>query len=312
MRHVITLTLILLLGALVVGAQENVQAGLTFEHDSLTIGDVVPLTLSVTHPMGWRVIPPELQREWGDFEVVSQAAPQIARNADGTETTTQRINVQVFNLGQFQTPPLSVSVVDSAGNISAHEAAPASLTVNPTLTGEDTLLRDIKPQVEMIVPPISPLIIGAAVLSVLAVIVAVTLMMGRLRQPPIVVDTRTIGEKTQDELSEIQEMNLLAAGDYKRHYALLSDCIRRYIESIYNIPATDRTTGELRRDLKNTDIVPDNAQFVVDLLATCDLVKFAKVMPSPEEAERAVEVARQFVFMTEPLPRETQEMEVVA
>src|SRR5690349_6745381 len=237
MRHVLTLILILLLGAFVVGAQENIQAGLFSELQNLTLGDVVPLTLSVTHPAGWRVIPPELAREWGDFEVVSQAASQIARNADGTETTQQQINVQVFNLGLFQTPPLTVAVVDAAGNITTHDVAPTSLTVNPTITGDDTALRDIKPQAEMTVPPISPVFIVAAVLGVLAVIVAVTLMLGRLRQPPVVVDLRSIGEKTQDELSDIQDMNLIAAGDFKGHYALLSDCIRRYIETVYTIPA---------------------------------------------------------------------------
>ncbi len=58
-----------------VSAQSNIIVTLSVGGEAITVGDVIPLTLQVTHPAGWRVIVPTLEKQWGDFEVRSQRRP---------------------------------------------------------------------------------------------------------------------------------------------------------------------------------------------------------------------------------------------
>lgn len=303
---------ILLLAVMPAFAQGSVTASLTTDLSVPVIGDVVPLELSVTHPAGWRIIPPSLGRQWGELEIVAQHPPQIAQNASGTETTTQRIDAQVFSLGEIQTPPLTITVVDTAGQTSQHEVAPLTLTIQSVLSEGDTDLRDIKPQAAMEIPPISPVLIGGVALGVLAVVVLATLFARRLRRAPVMIDKRSIGQRTHDELTHVQRLNLIEQDDYKQHYALVSKIVREYIEGIYHISALDRTTSEVMSAFEEVNILPEHARFAGELLYTCDLVKFSKLVPTPEEAQQIVEMARQFIFMTEPLHDEPETVENAA
>ncbi len=58
-------------------AQDTLVASLSVDSQDFTVGDVIPLTLRVIHPSGWRVIFPTLDKQWGDFEVRGQSVPEI-------------------------------------------------------------------------------------------------------------------------------------------------------------------------------------------------------------------------------------------
>ena len=133
-----------------VAAQGNIAVTLSARGDKITVGDVIPLTLRVTHPAGWRVILPALEKQWGEFEVRSQSTPVITASGNGTETTTQKIEVARLRPGEVQTPALTLSVADDQGHLQNVEVAPVSLTVQSVLPAGDTTLRDIKPQAELI------------------------------------------------------------------------------------------------------------------------------------------------------------------
>ena len=49
-----------------------------------TVGDHITLRLEVNHPADSRVELPELDEQWGDFEVVEQTGQDTVRNNDGT------------------------------------------------------------------------------------------------------------------------------------------------------------------------------------------------------------------------------------
>ena len=149
-------------------AEDNLVATLSANSQDITVGDVIPLTLRVTHPTGWRVIFPTLEKQWGDFEVRGQAVPEILTNPDGTQTTVQEIIVAYMRPGEVQTPALTLSVADDQGSLSSLEVAPVPISVRSVLIEGDTNLREIKPQVELVSErrPIWPLmtagVVGAA------------------------------------------------------------------------------------------------------------------------------------------------------
>lgn len=269
-------------------------ATITTDTQNITVGDPVILTVSVTHPEGSVVLFPELAANWGDLIVRSQSAPQTVSNGDGTAVTSQQIDTRLFAPGDFQTPPLTITIADTAGNLSETAVAPLSLTVQSVLVEGDTELRDIKPQANLPLPALWPYL--AAGLVGTAVIAFVLFR----RQQKAVVDNRLPHEKALDALAAIDKQGYVQNGRYKEQYAAVSDTLRTYFETITKIPFTDRTTAEIRYDLAAGSLNLGDAQRLLLLLEDADWVKFAKVTPTPHEAQRLTQEARQLVLDTKP------------
>ncbi|MCJ7658201.1 MAG: hypothetical protein MUO67_03520 [Anaerolineales bacterium] len=296
-----------LVGTTVVQAQGLVEATLSAEGENLTVGDPIKLTLSVTHAADQTVILPQLESNWGDFIVHSQAPAETVTNADGTKTTSQVIDVRLFAPGTFTTPPLPITISDSSGQLSEVIAPPASLIINSVLVEGDTELRDIKPQAELPYTNLLPWIIGGILIA--GALGSAALWMRR-RQSSLAqgaIDNRLPHEVALDELERIGKLRLPESGHFKEHYTLVSDCIRVYIERTFQIPVLERTTSEIRYRLKSTAIQPDVSQLIVFLLDESDLVKFSKFTPDTASAIQLLVTGRQIVTATKPIVETTSD-----
>ncbi len=142
-------------------AAEGISATLTAAEGEFTVGDPIPMILTVTHPNGYRVLPLQFQDStWGELEIREVAPPQVVANPDGSETTTQTIYATLWATGKFATSELSFGVSDTAGEIHEISAAPLGLNIASVLAEGDTELRDIKPQASLPLPAIWPWVVG--------------------------------------------------------------------------------------------------------------------------------------------------------
>jgi hypothetical protein len=293
---------LLVLLAVPVQAADGVQITLTPDRNELTVGDPIQLTLEVTHPAGTQVIIPKLDQVWGDLEVRAQSQATTEANDDGTVTTRQTIEATLFNLGEFETLPLPLTITDGAGQVREEMAPPVSLTVIPTLATEDTELRDIKPQAGLDVPATWPWIVGGLLLAA-AIAVAGWWAYRRWRGEPFLppaVDNRPAWQVAYDELGRIEGLGLLEQGRFKEYYTLVTDCLRTYLESQFKLGVFERTTSELRAIFHHSELAPDHARLFLELFAESDLVKFAKFTPDTETARRLTARARELVTLTRP------------
>ena len=255
-----------------VAAQSNVIATLSVGGGTITVGDVIPLTLQVTHPAGWRVIVPALEKQWGDFEVRSQATPTIVSNGDGTETTAQKIEVARMRPGAVQTPALTLSIADDQGNLQNVEVAPVVVVIQSVLVAGDTQLRDIKPQADLMTSQrmVWPLM-AAGALSVIGLMVYV---INRHRNRPV-VDKRTPRERALAALKALEAQNSQTPESVKAACVEIAGCLRDYITATTTIPARDLTTSELARQMKLNDIPAEWNIQAIEVLRACDAAKFA-------------------------------------
>ena len=261
-------------------ANETIGAILTTPDGEITVGDRIPLNLSITHPNGYRLLPLQFQDSaWGEFEIQEVAPPQVVANPDGTETTTQAIYATLWSPGEYTTPELPLSISDTTGEIHEISAAPLDLNVVSVLVDGDTELRDIKPQASLPLPAVWPWMVGGLLVILLIFLVGGWLLrrwwLRRKFALANAPDLRLPHEVAFDELTLIERLNLPSQQRFKEHYTLISDVLRQYVEKSFQIPTLDRTTGEIHRSIKMAPFSQDNKRMLILLLKEADLVKFA-------------------------------------
>ena len=294
----------------------GIRTSFTADRAELTVGDIVTLTLEVTHSADQVVVLPRLGDEWGSFEVRSQTPARTVSNGDGTETTRQHFRVAIFAPGTFETPDLPMSVRSPDGTVEQVSPPTVRLTVISVLSGADEQLRDIRPPADLSVPlwkqPFARAMAG------LAIVAALTLAgyilhrrLGRRAPLPVqVADTRTPWEVAVQELDRIERLDLPGDGNFVEHYGLVAGVTRTYIYATYladvsRQDATDMTTDEMGVAISQSLLDSKNARLAADLLLKADLIRFSNYSPSVSEAYEALAQARDIVDRTRPSVEES-------
>ena len=283
-----------------VHAEVPLTATLNLNSNDITVGDVIPLTLQVTHPAGWRVIIPTLDRQWGDFEVRSQAVPEIITNPDGTQTTIQEIKLARMRPGETETPALALSVANDQGSLNNLEVAPVQISVRSVLAAGDTAMREIKPQAEMVSE--GRLYWPLATAGVLCAAVLTGYGIRRWRQFSR-VDRRTPRQRALDTLAGLAAQQPQSQVEISARSALLADTLRDYLAATTSLPARDLTTREIANRTQDLEIPPDWSDKVVEVLFICDDVKFANETLEGPHLQAMIATVRHLIELYPPQPQ---------
>jgi hypothetical protein len=93
----------------------------------------------------------------------------------------------------------------------------------------------------------------------------------------------------------------LKEGKHKLLFTNLSILLRRYLENRFFMKALEETTAEIQQSIDNLELSDPDKQAVMEVLAFCDLVKFAKFVPSEEETLNSLERSASFIHSTKVL-----------
>lgn len=273
---------------------------------SWTVGDIIPLKLSVVYPAGITVTLPRLPEQWGDFEVHQQNSLPPTQGQDGAYTAVLETTVILWEPGTYQTPALTLQYQDSSTEIHEVAVPPIKIRIASVLDENDQELRDLKPQESLSPPPIWPWLLLAMMLLGGLIILGLWLRdrFPRRKKSNVVTPLETNRPLPEvaayAELERIDALTLPAQGEFKYHYTLVVNCLRTYIEGITLIPALDRTTVELLDLLRKAKLNRKAIAALRELLIEADLVKFARQTPSVEQSHSALATARKFVDETKP------------
>jgi hypothetical protein len=306
----VLLILALLTGTVLAQGESEIIVSAEVDRETITVGDRIVYTVRAEHDKDLVVDFPQLASTWGDFEVLSQR-PLRPGTSQGRVITGKEYVITAFTVGGHTMPPLRVSYLDRQGKPQEVETDPIRITVTSVLTSTEGVasilnIRDLKPQVELPRDWLWLLWAGLAALALALALLALHWFMARRRKraetavPTTVVDLRPPEEIAYEELERIAGLKLAEQGRFKEHYTLTADCLRRYAEGIYGIPAMDRTTEEFHAALWQAKVDGQQVRLFKDFLAESDLVKFAKYVPPVEEAREALPRARYIVSVTKP------------
>ena len=277
-----------------------------------TVGDPIQIDLDISMPPDYQVeIPPPRSQE-GDFVILDfmpgSTTPEALRARPDSQSSPEqkekrlhrryRILATVYRTGKFTFPAIQMKLKTAEGKVIPIESPPVNIEIQSVLTDKDKNLKDLKKQAE--IPEPFPWILWSGIALALIIIVVIAWFLRRRhRRRPVSFSP----EQTQDllELAEADLRDLLArglpdSGMEKQFYVLLSEIVKRILEPGYEIQTAERTTSEITESLNSKpSMETKNLEKIEFFLLRCDIVKFAKYIPSRTEQEAATQDAIQIL-----------------
>lgn len=303
LAHVLRIAVVLILlglSGVAFGQASGVSVESGVDRQQAYMGDRLKYSLTLTTDSSTIVDTIPIGKTLGDFEVKRRSA-SLAHPAPGKLAHHYEYVITAYQTGKLWIPQLKLRFVSADGDTS--EAATDSVAVDIlSLASGDSLadIRGLKPPIYFGTRfPWLYVIVGVVLVGG----IVLWLMKSRKKRPEEAAHVKPVDNRppwviAEAELKALRESGLLEQAQYKEFYLRLTDIIRTYLEPRYGIDALDRTTFELKRDLRAINLDKSDFDLLFDLFDGADLVKFAKLVPSMSEAEADFQKGWSFVQMT--------------
>jgi len=272
------------------------------EPDTVTIGQRFRYTLEVTSAPDVELMLSQPTEMLGDFTIVDFGDLPPARK-DGTAVVTRWFTLVGYAAGEhwLTSPPVRYRL-PGEGMADAPEAG-VRVSVESVLAKapDATDIRDVKPIEPVPVDWRPAMILGGALLGILALGAALYRLLNRPRRGLIAPPPRPAHEVARNALERLRRRRLVETGAFKEYYSALTDIVRAYLEHRFQVRAPEMTTEEfLLASARGGRLAATHRALLGEFLRESDLVKFARHHPAITDAERAWTAARRFVDETAP------------
>ncbi len=282
---------------------EDISISSRVDKSRITIGDLVRYKVTVTHNENVQVEMPGLGVNLGGFEIRDYHVQEPYKK-DGIIISEADYIISTFLTGEFEIPPLTISYTTMKDSVvqklTTEKIQIIVESVKPSEAGD---IRDIKPPVEI------PrdwwqfyrwFILAAlfVILSILGYILYQRKKQGKRLLPLKQEPSQPPHEIAYEKLDHLRHSDLLEKGLFKDYYTEISEIIRNYIEGRYFVIAMEMTTFEVLEGLSGADLSEEEYQLFSVFFSQCDLVKFAKYIPSEKENEEIMDLAFEIVNKT--------------
>jgi hypothetical protein len=274
--------------------------------DTVHVGDV--LTLVVT-AISRRAVPVNLPGtlELGAFTVLDRKESETDLG-DGRVRHEFTLLIAAYEPGEREIPAIEVTYLGKGGDVRTARTAPVPLKITSLIANEpEPALKDAAAPVTVLEENWVLIYVAAGLVAALLGALITWLVVRRLRArvaarpgPP----PRPAHEIALEKLDRLGQYGFLEDADNRPFYFSVSEVIREYLGARFGFDSLELTTDELVAELKRTgkgELGIFEGE-ITGWLASCDLVKFAKISPTVEEARGALETAIRIVTSTRPRP----------
>lgn len=248
-------------------------------------------------------------------EIVSQSAIDTLQTGEGISETRleQKFYITSFDTGYYVIPPLEFTV-----NGEVEKTDPLLLSVKTVEIDTTASIKGASPNYSVEVGisdyikvywPYGAGVLGAAILAaILFLIIRKRKQIPAKPEPtPEVVDTRTPLEIALEELKRIQREAIYKRNLVKEYHTEITEALRDFIERQFSIHTHEQTSRQILDGLKFSGLTEKSTARLRTILFRADMVKFAKLVPDPEENKKAVEEAIEFVKENQPVSENENE-----
>lgn len=327
---------------------QSVRFQATLDTAQMLIGEQTTLRLRAEIPDGTNAVFPQFVEAIAKgVEYVSAVRTPDSTLPDGRIAQTLLVTITSFEAGQYQIPPLTLQY-RRAGDASdaaplSVQSLPLALTVTTVRVDSAQGFKDIKSPLEL---PITFAEVWPFVAAGVVLLAAIAVLVYYLRtrpakeaEPVTILPPRPPHEIALEELERLRAARLWQQGNVKEFHTQVSEIIRAYLERSYGIPALETTTDETVQQFRTrawmrsaavpatssvasvapsatattmrerpASFVPGASEVLREVLQKADLVKFARYEALPEENEKSLNLAFEFVNMTMPLEAVSEPM----
>lgn len=293
--------LILALGATVLAADSVPVAVKTMvAPERATIGTPLRYTIEVTADSDVEVIVEQPTEHVGDLDIIDFGV-EPKRTVDGKVVISRWFSLVGWKAGDVELPAPGVRWRRGEAEPEAVATSPTKVTLESVLaTVPDTKdIRDIK-GVEAAPADLRPYyLIAALLVAGLAIVWLVRRWRGRPTRARPVAPAPPAHVVAAQALFELSRRRLLHSGAYVEHYTTLAAIVRTYVEQRFGLRAPEMTTEEfLGVSARDARLAGPHRGLLGQFLGECDLVKFARHVPTVDDGERALVAATRFVEET--------------
>jgi len=248
-----------------------------------------------------------------DFRVAGSETSEPRLLEDGRIAIERSYELEPYAPGEWTIPPFRVEHFDPR----RPDAEPQSIETEAIDVQVDTVLT-VDPQqadIEDIRDPLTaPLpwewILGGVLFALLLALLAWRFY--RRKKPEVVEEEPPTPpyEVALERLDALLKSDMLDGGRMKEFYLELTALLRVYIEGQFSMRAPERTTEEFLEELRQSlAFNPEQRELLRRILQHGDMVKFAELKPSKQEALGAADLCRRFIEETRPRPTPAQQTE---
>jgi len=281
------------------GRHGDVSWDLSISPDSLYIGDPIFLSLSLIYPESVDVVIEGLSAPAGQFEVIGKGNVKSS-TSEGIRVDSLSLTLTTFETGRHQLGPIEIQMA-VMGIPDTLVLEGESVNVLSLLEQEPADIKDIK---DLLPSDRSSRLAWVLIAGAALILFSLLLWLWRRRRPrrfEVARDSKPLippGQWALVELQKIERMELLSRGMVKIHYTLVSEVLRKYLNMKYGVVTLERTTTEIKRDLKNRSLPEEHLARFTELLEESDLVKFARLEPDGERSGSLIPASREVVEAT--------------
>ena len=286
------------------------------DKEQISIADTLRLRLEATIEEGYQITMPRVGDllDQYEFALMDYQAPPDKLIENNRLLVQREYVLEPMFSGAYSTPALTFVFTEQPGGIEEAgddktkasekhyelhtEAIPVEVTSLLDEDRDDLEIADIKDVVPL--PSRWPLwwiwlVIAAAVL-----VMAVIILVRRRRQKKRYVRIlKAAHELAYESLRKLQEDDLVAQQRVKEFYERISHIVRRYIEHRFELPAPQHTTEEFLIEAGSAEyLTAEQKAMLRQFLQHCDMVKFARYGPTPEEIAETFGVTEEFIEAT--------------
>jgi len=154
-------------------------------------------------------------------------------------------------------------------------------------------INDIKPLEHMIFN--LRLFFSPVALAALLLLLGTWFCRQRRKKLEVALSSLSPDQEATEKLLNLEDMGLIKQGEIKKHYVLLSEIFRKYLERRFGFAAVECTSEEIAHELASLHVMEDLQNRIYVFLVNMDLVKFAQADCSAHEAMAETDRIKRFV-----------------
>lgn len=267
------------------------------------VGDTITLIVTAVAPERVPVnLPANL--DLSPFELVDRSLTEKVLG-DGKRQREFTFRIAAFEPGEHTIPAVSLTYLAKQGAVRSVSTEPLPVTIKSLLSNEPN------PEPKPDAAPVSvtvevrwPLYVAGGILAAILGALLGSWLLARWRKRTKFVYVPPPRPAHEVALEKLEKLGaaFTPTEDMRPFYFELSEILREYFGGRYGFDSLELTTDELLNELRRHGRKPLVISDVEGWLAGCDLVKFARVSPSEDEARAALDAGIKFVVTTRPVP----------